>query len=116
MASDLIYHQFNRLKVEIGDFRHFLSLYAPDKLPEGRRLREMMNSLVFCIEGWDSDAREIHMLPPIRRFYSAFHDAWPYWLFFCNLEVDTLRAMSMCCLPSVNTLQVDGQSRVAVTC
>jgi hypothetical protein len=52
MASDLIFYQFSRSKVERGDFRHFLDLYAPDKLPTGRRLREMMNGFVFCIEGW----------------------------------------------------------------
>ena len=34
MAGDLILYQFSRSKVERGDFRHFLSLYAPDNLPE----------------------------------------------------------------------------------
>ena len=108
-------YQFSRSKVECGDFSHFLSLYSPDKLPEGRRLREMMDCFVFCIEGWDSDPREIHLIPEIRRFYSAFHDAWPYWLYFCNLDGDTLRSMVMCCLPDVRTMQVDGQPNVAVT-
>jgi hypothetical protein len=116
MDHDLIVYQFSRSKVERGDFRHFLSLYAPDKVPTGRRLREMMNCFVFCVEGWDTDAREIHTIPEIRRFYSAFHDAWPYWLYFCNLDGDTLRAMTMCCLPEVTTMQVDGQAQVAATC
>jgi hypothetical protein len=116
MTGDVILYQFSRSKVERGDFRHFLGLYAADKLPSGRRLREMMNNVMFCVEGWDSDPREIHMIPEIRRFYSAFHVAWPYWLFFCNLDVDTLRAMTMCCLPSVNTMQVDGQTQTAVIC
>jgi hypothetical protein len=75
----------------------------------------MMNRFVFCIEGYDSDLREIHLIPEIRRFNSAFHVAWPYWLYFCNLEVDTLRAMVMCCLPGVSTMQVDGQTKMAVT-
>ena len=116
MEHDLIFYQFSRLKVERGDFSHFLNLYAPDKLPTGRRLRELMNRFMFGIEGWDDDPREIHMIPETRRFYSAFHDAWPYWLFFCNLDTDTLRGMTMCCLPSVNTMQVEGQIEVAVTC
>lgn len=102
-------------QVERGDFRHFLGLYAPDKLPTGRRLRDMMNCFVFCVEGWDDDPREIHMVPEIRSFYSAFHEAWPYWLYFCNLDVDTLRAMVACCLSSVNTMQVDGKTQMAVT-
>ena len=116
MAGDLILYQFSRSKVERGDFRHFLSLYAPDNLPEGRRLREMMNCFVFCVEGWDDDTREIELIPEIRRFYSAFHEAWPYWLYFCNFDVDALKAMTMCCLPSINAMQEDGKTKVAVTC
>lgn len=116
MERDLIFYQFSRSKVERGDFSHFLNLYAPDKLPEGRRLRDMMNGFVFGIEGWDNDPREIHTIPEIRKFYSAFHEAWPYWLYFCNLDLDTLRAMTMCCLPSINVMQQEGQVQVAVTC
>jgi hypothetical protein len=116
MGRDAIFYQFSRSKVERGDFRHFLGLYAPDKLPEGRPLRDMMNCFVFCIEGWDDDSPEIHLIREVRRFYSAFHAAWPYWLYFCNLDVDTLSAMTMCCLPDVSTMQVDGQTQLAVTC
>ncbi len=116
MSRDLIFYQFSRSKVAECDFKHFLSLYSPDKLPDGRGLQEMMNLMVFGIEGWDDDPREIHMVPEIRRFYTAFHDAWPYWLYFCNLNMDTLRAMTMCCLPSVTTMQVAGRTQVAVTC
>jgi len=116
MEHELIFYQFSRSKVERGDFSHFLNLYAPDKLPTGRRLRDMANAFVFGIEGWDSDPREIHMIPEIRRFYSAFHEAWPYWFYFCNLDMDTLRAMTMCCMPSINVMQATGQVQVSVTC
>lgn len=116
MSQDLIFYQFSRAKVERGDFSHFLNLYGPDKLPTGRPLRDQLNRLVFGIEGWDDDPREIHMIPEVRRFYAAFHDAWPYWLYFCNLDVDILRAMTMCCLPAIDVVQVDGQVPVRVTC
>jgi hypothetical protein len=112
--GDVIFYQFSRDKVERGDFGHFLGLYAVDKLPTGRRLRQMMNSFVFCIEGWDADPREIHVIPEVRRFYRAFHEAWPYWLYFCNLDVDTLRGMVACCMDSLTTLQADGQPTVGV--
>jgi hypothetical protein len=82
MDREAIVYQFSRSKVERGDFSHFLNLYGADKLPTGRRLRELMDRFVFCVEGWDDDPREIHMIPEIRHFYSAFHDAWPYWLYF----------------------------------
>ena len=51
MEGDLILYQFSRSKVERCDFGPFLSLYAPEKLPTGRRLRELMNRFVFCIDG-----------------------------------------------------------------
>jgi hypothetical protein len=114
--SDLIFYQFSRSKAERGDFSHFLRLHAPDKLPTGRRLREMMDRFVFCIDGYDDDPREIHAIPEIRHFYSTFHNAWPYWLYFCNLEVGTLKAMVFCCLPSLTSLNVDGRDEVAITC
>ena len=64
----------------------------------------------------DEVRRQIHMIPEIRRFYSAFHEAWPYWFYFCNLDMDTLRAMTMCCMPSINVMQATGQVQVSVTC
>jgi hypothetical protein len=114
MEHEGIVYQFSRSKVERGDFSHFLSLYAPDKLPSGRRLRQMMNAFVFCLEGWDEDEREIHSIPEVRRFYSAFHQAWPYWLYFCNLETETLRMLVLCCLPSITAMKVDRKPNVTV--
>jgi hypothetical protein len=78
VAGDLILYQFSRWKLEQGFFSHFLSLHDFDRLPEGRRLREMMGNLVLCVDGYDQDEREIHSIPEVRRFYSAFHAAWPY--------------------------------------
>lgn len=114
MAGQLIVYQFSRSKVECGDFSHFLGLYHTDKLPSGRTLREMMNSLTFMIEGFDSDPRELYSIPEVRRFYAAFCKAWPYWLFFCNLDSEELRMMTLCCLPSLAAVRVEQQSKVVV--
>jgi hypothetical protein len=114
MGSDLIVYTFSRSKVERGDFSHFLGRYAPDKLPTGRRLRDQMNAMMFCIEGYDHDEREIHSIPEVRRFYCAFHDAWPYWLYFCNLDQDALKMMVCCRLENFSALKVDGDEAVKV--
>jgi hypothetical protein len=55
VAGDLILYQFSRWKVEQGFFSHFLSAYDFDKLPEGPRLREMLGSLVLCVDGYDRE-------------------------------------------------------------
>jgi len=114
MSQNLVVYQFSRSKVERGDFRHFLDVYSPEKLPTGRRLREMMNTLTFVIEGFDDDPREVHSIPEIRIFYSTFREAWPYWLYFCNLDTEELQMMVLCCLPSIAALKVDPQPRVTV--
>ena len=116
MAGDLIFYQFSRVKVEQGYFSHFLNLYAPDKLPTGRRLREMMNAFVFCVDGYDLDPREIHTIQEVRRFYAAFHEAWPYWLYFCNLDQDSLKTMVAACLSTFTAIKVDGQPTISVQC
>ncbi|MDO8541826.1 MAG: hypothetical protein Q7S40_15425 [Opitutaceae bacterium] len=111
---NLVVYQFSRSRVERGDFSHFLDIYAPEKLPRGRRLREMMNSMTFMIEGFDDDPREIHSIPEVRSFYAAFRDAWPYWLYFCNLDAEEFQMMVLCCLPSISALKVDERASVAV--
>lgn len=108
--ADLICYQFSRANVERGDFSHFQSLYAADKLPEGRQLSAMMGKFIFAIEGYDDDPRELDVIPEVRRFYAAFHRAWPYWLYFCDLSQDGLKMMVFCCLRSFSTVKVDGQS------
>jgi hypothetical protein len=116
MDGDLIFYTFSRIKVERGDFSEFLGQFSFDKLPAGRRLRGMMDSMVFCIDGYDDDSREIHSIPEIRRFYSAFHEAWPYWLYFCNLDQDILKTMVATCLSNFTAIKVDGQEKVGVQC
>jgi len=111
---DPIVYQFSRAKVERGDFSHFLELYRPEKLPQGRRLREMMNAMTFMVEGFDDDPRELHSIPEVRAFYAAFRAAWPYWLYFCNLDSEEFQMLMMCCLPSIAVMKVDQRPNVAV--
>jgi hypothetical protein len=107
VEHDLTIYQFSREKVERIDFRHFLGIYGKDKLPRGPRLRAMMNTLTFAIAGYDEDPREIPNIPEVRSFYAAFREAWPFWLYFCNLDTDSMRTMVLCCLPSISAMQVD---------
>lgn len=114
MTADLVVYQFSRTKVEGGDFGHFLSLYAPNRLPAGQPLKTMMGRMIFCIEGYDRDPREVYLIDEIRQFYRDFHSTWPYWLYFCDLTQDGLKTMVICCLSSLTALKVDGQVNCAV--
>jgi len=114
MTPDLIIYQFSREKVERGDFSHFLSLYGSANLPQGAALKQLRGRFVFCIEGYDVDPREIYLIDGVRWFYSALHEAWPYWLYFCDLHQDTLKTAVLCCLQTFTAFKVDGQTHCAV--
>jgi hypothetical protein len=114
MTPDLILYRFSREKVEGCDFSPFLSLYGSDRLPQGPALKRLLGRMVFCIDGYDLDPREICLIDEVRWFYSAFHDAWPYWLYFSDLHQDGLKIMVFCCLQTFTALKVDGKATCAV--
>src|SRR5579862_4183656 len=103
--ADLIVYQFGREKVERGDFSHFLGLYGFASLSQEPDLRRLLGRITFCIEGYDIDPREIYLIEEVRRFYAAFHQAWPYWLFVCDLHQDALKTTVLCCLNTFTALR-----------
>jgi hypothetical protein len=112
--NDLICYQFSRDRVEAGDAKDFLSRFGKFRVPVGRQLQGMMNSLALMIEGYDDDPREIYAIPEVRTFYQQLWQRWPYWLYFCNLDTENLMMMVMCCLDSLDALKVQGQPQVQV--
>ncbi len=73
-----------------------------------------MGQMLFCIEGYDADPREMYLIDEVRWFYGALHDAWPYWLFFCDLHQDGLKTMVFCCLRTFNAVTMDGRATCGV--
>ena len=113
-ATDLILYQFSRDRVEDGDAKDFLSRFGKFRVPVGRQLQGMMNSLALTIQGYDDDPREIYAIPEVRAFYKQLWQRWPYWLYFCNLDTENLMMMVMCCLDSLDALKVQGRPQVQV--
>jgi hypothetical protein len=112
--NDIVIYQFSRDRVEARNFSHFVGLYGIDGLPDGRLLAAMMNTLEFIFDGYNDHPDEVYAIPEIRRFCPSFHSAWPYWLYFCNLEGDGLRMMSLCCLKTLTVVKVQGASKCRV--
>ena len=63
MGADLICYQFSRSNVESADLGRFLGLYAPDKLPNGQRLGQMLGTFIFGITGYDDDPPRTEQYP-----------------------------------------------------
>lgn len=114
-ARPVVFYEFSRRKVERGDFSDFLGHYGLDRLPTGRRLRQMMDSMAFFIQGYDDDPREIYAIPEIRQFYKKFREAWPYWFYFCNLDQDGLKVMSWSCIDRLADFRTEDKPGQVVT-
>lgn len=76
--------------MEAGDAKDFLSRFGRYRVPVGKKLQGMMNSLALMIEGYDDDPREIYAIPEVRAFYIQLWQRWPYWLYFCNLDTENM--------------------------
>jgi len=113
-STDLILYQFSRDRVEAGDAKDFLSRFGKFRVPVGKQLQGMMNSVALMIDGYNHDPREIYAIPEVRAFYKQLWEVWPYWLYFCNLDTENLMMMVMCCLDSLDALKVQGQPQVQV--
>ncbi|GEP40910.1 hypothetical protein [Brevifollis gellanilyticus] len=116
MSKDIIFYQFSRSAVREGDFTDFLSRFELSALPRGRQLADMMNGLATFVNGYDADVRELYAIPEVRAFYSRLVDAWPYWLYFGNLDTEALMMVVLCCLKSLDAKTVVGRSHSQVIC
>jgi len=113
--SDLFVYQFGRERVEAGDFSHFLGTFGLNAMPEERPLAALLNTFTFTVDGYNDHPDELHSIPAVRKFYAAFHRAWPYWLYFCNLDTDGLRMMVLCCLKTLSAVKVAGRTDCMVS-
>lgn len=85
------------LMATVKSWRRGIAIVWVVRMPCLIRVGVMMSPSVFCVACWNSDPRQVRMIPEICRFHAADHEAGPGWLNFCNVELDTPRAMTLCC-------------------
>lgn len=112
--GDIIFYQFSRASVELGDFTDFTSRFGIHQLPQGRRLARMMNNMVPFFEGYDGDFRELYAIPEVRAVARSLSKQWPYWLYFGNLQTESLMMFVLCTVPSLESTAFKGTSKVRV--
>jgi hypothetical protein len=64
-----------------------------------------MGGVTLIFPGWDADRREVYCIPEIRSFASALHNICPGWLYFGDLDSDTLKVLYGCLLSNVTAIQ-----------
>ena len=112
--NDAVVVVFSKEQVRQCKIAHFLKNFSEDALPDGPELAAMMGKFQFVIDGWNHDPQEIYAIPEIRKFYQHFHQAWPYWFYFCDLHTETLQMMTLCLLPNLQGFKRLGEPKAAV--
>lgn len=73
--------QIMRFEIENGEFSDALErlMVIADTRENALLYRE---SVVFSVDGYDDDARELYEIPEVRSFFSKIIDQWPHWFWF----------------------------------
>lgn len=49
-----------------------------------------------AVHGYNDDDRELYEIPEVRRYYELLTDQFPYFFFFLNLSLPTLKIIAFC--------------------
>ena len=100
---------FSKEQVRQRKLAHFLKRFGPAALPTGPELAALMGRFQFLVEGYDHDPQELYAITEVRRFYQHFHQVWPHWFFFCDLDAETLTMMTLCLMPNLRAFKRLGE-------
>jgi hypothetical protein len=111
MNPDLIVYEFSREKVAAGDCSHLLAQFDVSR-QEPSLLKRGFGRVVFTFSGYDDHRDELHSIPEVRRFLRLLRARWPYLLFFGALHDDSLKAIYLGYLDSLEAAQIKNACQV----
>lgn len=72
------------------------ALASLNKLVESPEALAASNGTIsLMVGGYDSDPRELHMIPEVRDYFNALDDDFPYWFHVCTRIEHSLRLLFM---------------------
>ena len=105
---------FPQIEIEELNLAPFLRRFGADALPRGKSLAKLMGQFHFVVHGYDEHPHEVYAIEEVRALYRKLWAAWPYWLYFCELESDGLLMMTLCCLKELTGAKRAGEPDVKV--
>jgi hypothetical protein len=67
-----------------------------DSLIESReRAMRFRDQVVFGVDGYNDDPRELFEIPEVRTFVRELDARWPYWFFFLSKTTDALKMIML---------------------
>ena len=89
---DMLVVQGSREYVESGNIVPVLKIL--NTLIEPDNIKKFSDRMMFCVEGYDDDPRELAEIPEVRKFMKKLDKEWPYWFYFCSEHCLTLKFLA----------------------
>ncbi len=111
---DMLVIQASREYVEAGNIKPVMKIL--DSLIEPQNIRKFADKLMFCIEGYDQDHRELAEIPQVRAWMKRLDSEWSYWFWFCSPYCLSMKFMAFVLSDikkdSIGQIYMDGRDLV----
>jgi hypothetical protein len=97
--ADLVIIQAERRNVEEADIRPTLANLK--RLLNADNRRDYFERVEFCVDGYDSDPRELCEIPEIREWMDALDKEFPYWFLFLHRRGQSLGFVTFALCPYI---------------
>jgi hypothetical protein len=94
---DQLILQASREEVEAGNIS--CSLLSLEKLLKPENVKRLRGKLIFCVNGYKSDPRELHQIPEVRAWMQELDRHFPHWFYFMDTGLQSTLgfvAFSLC--------------------
>lgn len=89
------------------------ALASLNKLVSSKAALEASNGTIsLLVDGYDTDARELHMIPAVRSYFTELDAAFPYWFHVCTRIEHSLRLLFMLLVDLTPVQSRDGSVNV----
>jgi len=102
LNNAIITYQISRLEIEKCITRRIVhDLRAESNNP---LVSSGMDSVLFSVDGYDRDRRELFMIPAFRKYIAKVHEHNPGWIYYANLQSHWLKIIAMCLFQNATAL------------
>ena len=91
-GADLLVVQASREYIEARNIVPVLKIM--NTLIEPDNIKKFSDKMMFCIEGYDNDPRELGEIIEVRIFMKKLDTNFPYWFYFCSPYCLTLKFLA----------------------
>jgi len=110
LNNAIITYQISRLEIE-----HCITQRIVEDLraePNNPLVWSGMDSVIFCVHGFDRDRRELFMIPAFRKYIAKVHEHNPGWIYYANLQSHWLKIIAMCLFPNATAVTKSTKSNM----